>query len=149
MSCCDGRHDHGMPSLVGRREFLQRAGQSAIVVGAAASMAPWARAAEATAAAGAAADSPESLVKLLYESFTPGQREKVCFHWDHKHAEYGLLRTRVDANWLITEQTLNSSFYTDEQRELVQSDLPRHCRAGVARALPQGTAGRLRRLRQA
>jgi hypothetical protein len=57
---------------------------------------------------------------VLYESLTPGQREKICFPWDYQHAEMGLLRTRVDANWLITEQILESDFYTADQREIVR-----------------------------
>jgi hypothetical protein len=104
---------------VGRREFLQHAGQSALALGAAACLAPTALAQQAAAAA--AASTPESLVKLLYESMTPGQREAVCFPWDHQHPEMGLLRTRVDANWLITDKIVNSDFYTGEQRELINA----------------------------
>jgi hypothetical protein len=116
MGCCD-HHGNGHPRIaLGRREFLQHAGHSALALGAAGYLAPLARGAEAAAAA----SSPESLVKLLYESLTPGQREKVCFAWDHQHDDFGLMRTRVDANWLITEQIVNSDFYTGEQREIIR-----------------------------
>jgi hypothetical protein len=125
----DDYGDFGMPtshhaprrdshSVLGRRQFLHHAGTGA-ALGAAACLAPWSWAGDATTAAPAAASQPESIVKLLYESLTPGQREKVCFDWNHQDKEKGLLRTRIENNWLITEQTINSDFYTGEQRELV------------------------------
>ena len=108
--CCSGQ-------TIGRREFFQHAGQSALALGAAAYLAPLGLASGAEATPANA--TPESLVKLLYESLSPGQREKLCFPWQHKDADLGLLRTRVSANWMITDETLNSDFYTGEQRELV------------------------------
>jgi hypothetical protein len=123
MACCDPASFPGPRPAIGRREFLHHAGHSALALGAAACLAPWASAEQAAVAAataaGAAGGTPESLVKLLYESFTPGQREKICFAWDHQDKARGLLRTRVDANWLITEQIVDSDFYTGEQRELI------------------------------
>ena len=101
-----------------RREFFERAGQSALALGAAAYLAPLSGAAEATSAS---APNAESLVKLLYESLTPGQRAKVCFPWDYQHPEWGLLRTRVSANWNITDETVDSKFYTPDQQELVHA----------------------------
>ena len=124
MKCCDPGNFRGVRPALGRREFLQRTGQSALALGAAACFAPWAGAADATgagAAAVAAASEPESFVKLLYASLTPGQREKICFAWDHQAGDQGTLRTRTEANWLITPQTINSDFYTGEQRELVNA----------------------------
>jgi hypothetical protein len=105
---------------VGRREFLQVAGQSALALGAASRLAPLAHAAEGAVAAAKDA-APESLVKLLFESLSPKQRETICFPWEHKHAEWGLLRTRVSANWNITEPVLVDDFYKPEQRELVRA----------------------------
>jgi hypothetical protein len=102
---------------LGRREFFQQAGQSALALGAAAYLSPWATATEASAAT--AGKTPESLVKLLFETLSPGQREKICYPWDYQAKGLGLLRTRVSANWMITDETLNSDFYTGEQRELV------------------------------
>ena len=98
-----------------RRDFLHHAGHSAIALGAAAYLGPLA----ARAAEAALAGTPESLVKLLYESLSPKQREAVCFPWQHEAGELGLLRTRVSANWNITDPTINSDFYKPEQRELV------------------------------
>jgi hypothetical protein len=67
-----------------------------------------------------AASTPESLAKLLYESLTPGQREAICFNWDHVDPRRGLLRTRVEPNWFITEPTVSNKFYTKDQKALVR-----------------------------
>jgi hypothetical protein len=108
--CCDRR-------VLGRREFFHHAGHSALAVGAAAYLSPLALGAEPSATS--AAKAPESLVKLLFESLSPKQREAICFPWEYKHADWGLLRTRVSANWQITDETINSDFYKPEQRELI------------------------------
>ena len=63
--------------------------------------------------------APESLVKVLFESLTPGQKEKICFDWDHTD-ERGLLRTRVGANWNITEPEVKSDFYNRDQQHLIR-----------------------------
>jgi hypothetical protein len=70
--------------------------------------------------AAAAAGTPESLVKVLYDTFTEAQRKAVCFAWDYQHPKMGLLRTRVENNWNITDQEINSDFYTPEQRDVVR-----------------------------
>jgi hypothetical protein len=120
--CCDSENHQGAPvsgpQSLGRREFLQHAGHGALALGAAAALGPRAFA-QAAPASTSTANPPESLVKVLFESLTPGQKEKICFPWDHQHAELGLLRTRVDANWLITEQLMSSDFYTDDQRKMI------------------------------
>lgn len=105
-------------SPLDRREFLERAGQSALALGAVAYWAPVGGAAESSPASTPAA---ESFVKLLYESLTPGQREKICFAWDHQDNDRGLLRTRVANNWNITDETIDSKFYTPEQQELIHA----------------------------
>ncbi len=64
--------------------------------------------------------SSESFVKDLYETLTPGQKESICFNWDHISPGRGLLRTHVNNNWNITSQDINSRFYTDEQRDLIR-----------------------------
>ena len=80
----------------------------------------WAEAKAATESA-AAASSPESLVKVLYAALSPKQREEICFPWDHKDKERGLLRTRVSANWDITDHFLNDQgFYSKDQREIIR-----------------------------
>lgn len=100
-----------------RREFLRRTGQSALVLGAAATAGP-PLLGESRAAA-SDGSSPESLVKLLYESLSPKQRETICFAWNHTESERGLLRTRVANNWNVTEPVVRSKFYAPEQQELI------------------------------
>ena len=63
---------------------------------------------------------PETLVKLLYDTFSPVQREQVCFGWDHVDEKRGLLRTRIENNWKITRPSINSEFYTAEQQDLIR-----------------------------
>lgn len=105
-----------MTQPTNRRDFL-----AAATAGAGLAMLPtgtaWAKPAESIAASA----SPESLVKLLYESFTPGQRETVCFAWDHTGPDGGPLRRHVSNNWQITDPAVNDDFYTGEQRELVRA----------------------------
>ncbi len=102
---------------VGRRQFLQRAGSSALATGAALCLPPT----SASRAANADASKPESIVKLLHESFSPRQRETVCFGWEHQDPKRGLLRTRISNNWMITPPALNSEFFSDEQRAMVRA----------------------------
>lgn len=66
--------------------------------------------------------TPENLVKQLYESFSDKQKETVCFGWDYTDKR-GLLRTRVAANWNITNVQHNviSDFYTKDQQEMIES----------------------------
>lgn len=63
---------------------------------------------------------PESVAKILFESLTPGQREKICFAWDHQDSERGLLRTRIANNWQITEPIINGEFYSKDQRQMIR-----------------------------
>ncbi|MBX9787955.1 MAG: DUF3500 domain-containing protein [Pirellulales bacterium] len=103
------------PGLV-RRDFLKVA---SVAVGAASAWPLVSRAAD-DAAAVSAPSAPESLVKVLYDKLTPGQREKVCYSWDHVDPKRGLLRTRVENNWHINDLVINSEFFTDEQRDLIR-----------------------------
>jgi hypothetical protein len=122
--CCQDAiaHEHRVP----RREFL--ATSAGVVLGASAigSVLPagrvWAQAKAATeTAAAAASSSPESLVTVLYEMLSPKQRESICFPWDHTDTERGLLRTRVSANWDITDYYINDdAFYTKDQQAVIR-----------------------------
>jgi hypothetical protein len=64
-----------------------------------------------------AAPSPqsaaESIVAKLYESFSDQQKEKLVLPFDHQ------LRSRVNANWHITEPLIGSDFYTAGQRDMI------------------------------
>ncbi len=95
-----------------RRSFMQ---QSAIAVAAATSLPRLVSANEATPAS-----TPESLVKVLFESLKAEQREKVCYDWDFVDAKRGLLRTRVANNWMINPEEVNSEFYSGEQKDLIR-----------------------------
>jgi hypothetical protein len=69
------------------------------------------------------APKPENLVETLYRSLSPGQREKTCFPWDYRDSR-GLLRTRVENNWSITDrQSMNvgGEFFTADQQELIEA----------------------------
>lgn len=67
------------------------------------------------------APTPESLAGMLHASLTPQQRQAICFPWDHVHPQFGLLRTRVGANWNCTEPEVASDFFTGDQREIVRA----------------------------
>ncbi len=101
-----------------RREFLKAAGAAALAGGALPALPGVARAG-AAAATGAA--RPESLVAELYASLAAEQRRAICFPWDHVDPKLGLLRTRVGANWRITEPALDGDFFRADQRALVRS----------------------------
>jgi len=110
---------------VARRTFLEQAGKSTLAAGVAiCSTALPSLAAElpaGTKSGSAKTDSAESLVKLLYESFSPRQKEEVCFAWDHQDPDRGLLRTRVANNWDITGHFIKDKFYTADQRAIIRS----------------------------
>ncbi|MEO0530450.1 MAG: hypothetical protein AAF266_07695, partial [Planctomycetota bacterium] len=106
-----------MPSPLDRRQFLSTAAAGAALTTLPSSTPLWAT----PVADLSAPATPESLVKLLYESFTPKQRETVCFAWDQAGPDGGPLRRHVSNNWQITDPALNDDFYTGEQRELVRA----------------------------
>ncbi|MDX1961729.1 MAG: DUF3500 domain-containing protein [Pirellulales bacterium] len=114
----NGIVENNTPKLtVPRRKFLQTSAAAVAAFSAGVSALPnWAVAKEAVAAA----STPESLVKLLMESLSPGQKETICFDWDYQDAKRGLLRTYVSNNWKITEPNINDDFYTKDQRQLVR-----------------------------
>lgn len=97
--------------LVSRRSFVQASG----VAVAAASMLPAVARAEEPAKG-----APESLVKKLFESMTPAQKEEVCFAWDYKD-DRGLLRMHVSNNWHITEKRVASGFFTADQQGMIEA----------------------------
>ena len=111
-----------------RRDFLKTAGAASLAAVAAGPLSSLGRAAEP-----ADTSPPESLVKVLYDTLTRGQREKLCFDWDFKHPQHGLLRTRVANNWHITEPEINSDFFTGDQQAIIRDDLRGHHPARLAR----------------
>jgi hypothetical protein len=95
-----------------RRTFLQTS-TAALAAGAAPL---WAVAADTPAKA----QTPESIVKVLFESMSDAQKRDVCFAWDYVDAKKGLLRTRLENNWKITRPDINSEFYTKDQRQMIR-----------------------------
>ena len=66
------------------------------------------------------ASPAESLVKVLYESLNEKQRKAMCFAWDHVDPKRGLLRTRIENNWRITNPIVASNFYNKDQQVLIR-----------------------------
>ncbi len=56
---------------------------------------------------------PEDILKDLYKSLKPEQKEKVCFGWDNP------LRQKVSNNWEIVPQQIGK-FYTGEQQTMMK-----------------------------
>jgi uncharacterized protein DUF3500 len=97
-----------------RREFLKNAGLVA-VTGAAATALPLFATPKPALAVGKTTKPPaETVVKSLYDSLTPGQREKVALPWSHPN------RTRVDANWAIVDETVGEFFNADQQAMIAE-----------------------------
>jgi hypothetical protein len=74
----------------------------------------------AVAAAASEQSKPETLVKTLYDSLTPQQKEEVCFDWDHVD-DRGLLRMHVSNNWQITGLKVASGFFTKDQQDIIEA----------------------------
>ena len=99
---------------INRRSFLETSATAAAAVAAGSVVSSQA------SAASPAAATPETLVSELYASLNDNQKKQVCFAWDHQDDKRGLLRTFVANNWNITKPEINSDFYSDQQRDLVQ-----------------------------
>ena len=114
MTSPENRHDgfHSSPRSVPRRDFLKTTGAVVAVGG----LPLWAQAKPSKTESAA----PESVVKLLYDSLDEDQRKVICFPWDHVDPKKGLLRTRVEPNWNITPEVINSDFFTDDQRDMTR-----------------------------
>ena len=105
---CDGA------LAVDRRSFLKAAGTTAAVAAGALPTISMAKEGKSKKS------DPESITKYLYESLSDEQKSKICFDWNHVAKGRGLLRTHVSNNWHITKATINSDFYTKDQRKMVR-----------------------------
>lgn len=103
----------GGDRVLGRREFLK-------TTAAAAAMAAGMRSWPARAVEQAKTEVPETTVKRLYDSLSEEQKKIVCFDWDYVDPKRGLLRTRIAANWQVTEPVVKSEFYNSEQQHLIR-----------------------------
>lgn len=107
----DNRNDTRLDP-VSRRQFVRAVGGAAALGG----LVPWAN-----AHAGFVGDGPshsstaETSAARLFETLKPEQREILCFPYDHP------LRTRISANWAITEPTIGE--LETEQQMLVEEIL--------------------------
>ena len=63
---------------------------------------------------------PEQPVKLLYDSLSDSQKKQVCFSWDYVDKTRGLLRTRLENNWKITDPSIKGNFYSSDQQNLIR-----------------------------
>lgn len=98
---------------VDRRTFLGTAAATTAATALGAARLPGAFASETSASA-------ETLVGRLYETLNDRQRKEICFAWDHRTPNRGLLRNFVANNWNITKPEINDDFYTAEQRQLIR-----------------------------
>jgi hypothetical protein len=103
---------------VGRRDFLKSVGTTAAVA-ATAGLPVWAT--PKAIAAPTKNSAAETAVKALYETLTDQQRKVICFDWDYKDKERGLLRTHVSNNWHITKPRITDGkgFYTKKQQTII------------------------------
>lgn len=100
--------------VIGRREFLRQSAAAALAASGASLVSGQ------LLAAAPAKKAPETLVKILYDSFSPTQRQEVCFAWDYVEMKRGLLRTRLENNWKITKPSIKGDFYTADQQALIR-----------------------------
>ncbi len=100
---------------INRRAFLETTAATAAAVTASNIVGPSALAADAKSV------TAESLVEQLYGTLSDQQKKGICFDWNHTDKKRGLLRTFVANNWNITKHEINGKFYTDDQRDLIQS----------------------------
>jgi hypothetical protein len=100
-------------TALNRRRFVQTVGAAAAAV----SLAP----AAVVYAGVKRKPKPETLVKKLYDSLTPKQKETIAFDWDYNDKSRGLLRTHVSNNWQITKPKINSSFFTKDQQQVIEA----------------------------
>jgi hypothetical protein len=60
-----------------------------------------------------------SLVRRLHAGLNAAQRAEICFAWDHRDAEKGLLRKFIANHWQVTWPCVRGNFFSAEQRVLV------------------------------
>jgi hypothetical protein len=65
-------------------------------------------------------EPPETVVKTLFESLNEKQKAQVCFPWEHKDRDRGLLRCYISNNWRITKPAIKSEFFTAAQQGMIR-----------------------------
>jgi len=92
-----------------RRSFIRTVGGAAL----ASAAAPVLLGGRIVQGAPTAKSSAETAVVRFYDSLSAAQKQAIVFPFDHD------LRKKINANWLITKATIESDFYSPQQRELV------------------------------
>ena len=103
------RHCPDCSNELDRRGFLGTVGGAALAVGSA----PLFATCREAVAAPTATSKAETAVKALYDTLSEKQRKVLCFPFDHE------LRRKINPNWRITEPSIASDFYTNDQRDLI------------------------------
>jgi hypothetical protein len=60
-----------------------------------------------------------SLVRRLYAGLSLSQRAEICFDWNYRDSEKGLLRSFIANHWQVTWPCVRGKFFSGEQRGLV------------------------------
>lgn len=95
--------------ILDRRTFMRAVGGAALAAG----VAPALAGRGAALAAPTPTSAAETAVGRFYNSLSEAQRKTIVFDFDHD------LRRKISANWHVTEPLIESDFYTNEQRELI------------------------------
>lgn len=96
-------------SSLDRRTFMRAAGTAAL----AAAAGPVLLGGRIVQAAPTAKSAAETAVGRFYDSLSAEQKKAIVFPFDHD------LRKKINANWLVTKPTIETDFYSDAQREMI------------------------------
>jgi len=96
-----------------RRDFVKVVGGAAVAAGAI----PLVVSPRSVQAAPTSSSGAETAVKRFYDTLSDDQRKVICLPFDHE------LRSKVHANWAVTEPQIKDDFYSDAQRELIDEIL--------------------------
>lgn len=58
-------------------------------------------------------------MRTLYASLSATQRGAICFDWNARDAQRGLVRTFISNHWQITRPCVRSTFYTAAQQQII------------------------------
>jgi len=94
---------------ISRRDFVKVIGGATAAVGAA----PLLGSPRPAQAAPTPKSSAETTAKHFYKSLTDEQKKVIALPFNH------FKRTKLSANWAITEPNIGSDFYTEEQRKQI------------------------------
>ncbi len=104
-----------------RRDFLHTVSTTAVAAGTGAALLSPADILSAPTASSVptAKSAAEVAVAELYRTLNAKQKEAICFDWNHKDKDRGLLRTFISNNWQITPHYVRSDFYNKKQQTII------------------------------